>query len=93
MEEDRIQANLGPIAGPVADKDTDNETTKQPKQPKKRFVGRRTADRAEKPRSGNTIEDSSAIQGLSYPPIFRRLFHHADNIDKQSPKHEDRHAI
>ena len=65
MEEDRNEANLGPIAA----QDTDTEPSPQPKQPKKRFVGRRAADRAEKqPSSNSTIEDSSAIQGPPPPP-------------------------
>lgn len=89
MEEDRIQANLGPITH----QDTATETTPQPKQPRKRFVGRRTADRAEKQSSSNsTIEDSNAIQGLPYLPIFRGSFDHANNIVQQSPKLGDQRA-
>ena len=60
MEEDRVQANLGPTA------DVQPEETEKAKQPKKRFVGRRTVGSAGKQQTSNgTIENSGAIQGYS----------------------------
>lgn len=62
MEEDRAQANLGP----VTDGEPDAGVTAKPKQPKKRFVGRRTAEKTdETPNSNAIIEDSGAVQGLA----------------------------
>ncbi|KAG7008134.1 2-(3-amino-3-carboxypropyl)histidine synthase subunit 1 [Physcia stellaris] len=59
MEEDRAQANLGPIT----DGEPDAAVTTKPKQPKKRFVGRRTAEKTdETPSSNAIIEDSGAVQ-------------------------------
>lgn len=58
MEEDRAQANLGadPLDPPLIEK---------PKQPKKRFVGRRNAEKAETRLDANgTIKDSGAVQGI-----------------------------
>ena len=56
MEEDRAQANLG--EGQEADLET--LLTEKPKQPKKRFVGRRAAARAGKEPNGvGTIEDGT----------------------------------
>lgn len=67
MEVDRSKANLGPGAGA----ELDVEVIEKPKQPKRRFVGRRTAEKAEKqPSSNGTIEDSCAIQGLWWPRIL-----------------------
>lgn len=62
MEDDRAQANLGP----VTDAEPDAGATEKPKQPKKRFVGRRAAEKVEiQPDSNGVIEDSGAIQGLA----------------------------
>ena len=61
MEEDRAQANLG--EGQEAE--LENLLTERPKQPKKRFVGRRTAEKAWKqPNGDGAIEDSGAVQGM-----------------------------
>lgn len=59
MEQDRLETNLGP-AQEVA-----QETPVVAKVPKKRFVGRRTAEKAEKDGAvAGSIEDSGAIQGM-----------------------------
>ena len=61
MEEDRAQANLG--GGFEADLDV--SLVEKPKQPKRRFVGRRNAEKAEKqPNVNGSIEDSGAVQGI-----------------------------
>jgi hypothetical protein len=62
MEEDRAATNLGPLVDDALREDP----VAPPKQPKRRFVGKRTAEKA----AGKTsdpnanIEDSSAIQGV-----------------------------
>ncbi|KAF2417515.1 Diphthamide biosynthesis protein 1 [Tothia fuscella] len=59
MEEDRLKTNLGPDVGA----DLESEVTAAPKQPKRRFIGRRAAEAAQSRISTNeSIEDSSAIQ-------------------------------
>lgn len=65
MEKDRAETNLG-------DYPNDEPTTSKEfklKQPKKRFVGRKTAEKSENVEKANgglngTIEDSGAIQGI-----------------------------
>ena len=61
MEQDRSETNLGATAN--SDPEAPGQTTT--KQPKRRFVGRRTAaeEAAQKPDSNKTIEDAEAIQG------------------------------
>lgn len=66
MEEDRAQTDLG-IA---ADIEETHRQEAEIKQPKKRFIGRRTAaeNAAKAPTQINSsIEDSSAIQGRCCP--------------------------
>ena len=65
MEDDRVQVDLG-IAAEIEEKHIQENAIKQPK---RRFVGRRTAAGATKPSSGAaSIEDSGAIQGTgTYP--------------------------
>lgn len=64
MEDDRAATNLGPSA----EDGIPEEPVAVPKQPKRRFVGRKTADAAAKPADPNSnIEDSSAIQGVRHP--------------------------
>lgn len=67
MEEDRVATNLGP----EVDEGMLEEPTAVPRQPKRRFVGRKTAEKSgEQSADPNAnIEDSSAIQGV------RRLLH------------------
>lgn len=61
MEEDRAATNVGPMG----EEQYRGETTAVPKVPKKRFVGRRAAERAAGKTDPNAnIEDSSAIQGV-----------------------------
>jgi 2-(3-amino-3-carboxypropyl)histidine synthase len=62
MEADRAQADLGE----AVTVELDAEKQERPKQPKKRFIARKTAtERAEQNAESNgTIEDSGAIQGL-----------------------------
>ena len=62
MEEERAVTNLGP----TANGEFNSEVPVVPKQPKKRFVGRKQAERAAgKTDSNANIEDSGAIQGIS----------------------------
>lgn len=63
MEDDRAEVDLGIAA--------DIEASQAPepvvRQPKKRFVGRRTATEASsKSGAGNSIEDAGAIQGIYF---------------------------
>lgn len=63
MEDDRAATNLGPeVEEGIAE-----EPQAVPKQPRRRFVGRKTADKAVEATSdpNANIEDSSAIQGRS----------------------------
>lgn len=61
MEEERAVTNLGP----TANDEFNSEVPVVPKQPKKRFVGRKQAERAAgKTDSNANIEDSGAIQGI-----------------------------
>jgi 2-(3-amino-3-carboxypropyl)histidine synthase len=66
MEADRLETNLGP----TADQDLVPEPEASVKQPKRRFVGRKTADQLSQ-KSGdaisNDVESSTAIQGVKYP--------------------------
>lgn len=63
MEDDRAATNLGP----AADEAVPDELPAAPKQPRRRFVGRKTANEAPKAADANAnIEDSSAIQGASH---------------------------
>jgi 2-(3-amino-3-carboxypropyl)histidine synthase len=67
MEEDRAATNLGP----GADDGISEEPTVTAKQPRRRFVGRKTAEKAGEQQGdpNANIEDSSVIQGV------RRLTH------------------
>lgn len=62
MEEDRAETNLGNSVN--ADLAIPGEEKR--KQPKRRFIGRKTAEKAENSNGGlnGTIEDSGAIQGI-----------------------------
>jgi 2-(3-amino-3-carboxypropyl)histidine synthase len=62
MEEDRAATNLGPgVEDGIVE-----ETAHVPKQPKRRFVGRKTAEKTSEQQAdpNANIEDSSAIQGV-----------------------------
>jgi 2-(3-amino-3-carboxypropyl)histidine synthase len=64
MEDDRIATNLGP----EMNGDVESEVVTPAKQPKRRFVGRRTAEQAAQSNGTNgSIEDSGAIQGVNRP--------------------------
>jgi hypothetical protein len=64
MEEDRLATNLGPETSDSLDADT----PAAPKQPKRRFVGRRAAEAATATNAPNgSIEESTAIQGVKSP--------------------------
>lgn len=64
MEEDRLATNLGPAAVD----DIESEVTSPAKQPKRRFVGRKAAEKAASNTDANgSIEESSAIQGVKAP--------------------------
>lgn len=85
MEEDRAATNLGPDI----DENIAEEPAAVPKQPKRRFVGRKTVEKAaagEQHADANAnIEDSSAIQGVR-PPARDSLRWHAElNHCKQWP--------
>jgi hypothetical protein len=60
MEDDRAQVDLG-IAADIEEAHAAAEPVQ--KQPKKRFVGRRTADATARNAGNTSIEDSGAIQG------------------------------
>lgn len=60
MEDDRAQTDLG-IAADIEEAHYAAEPV--PKQPKKRFVGRRTANASVRNDGNTSIEDSGAIQG------------------------------
>jgi 2-(3-amino-3-carboxypropyl)histidine synthase len=61
MEDDRARVDLG-IAADIEEAQAAAEPVQ--KQPKKRFVGRRTADATAKNGNNTSIEDSGAIQGM-----------------------------
>jgi 2-(3-amino-3-carboxypropyl)histidine synthase len=63
MESDRIETNLGPMV----DDTFVPEPQAQTKQPKRRFIGRRTAQQLENgpaDRAPEDFEDKSSLQGL-----------------------------
>jgi hypothetical protein len=61
MEEDRLATNLGPEDAEILQ----TEATSAPRQPKRRFVGRRAAEAAATTNAPNgSIEESTAIQGV-----------------------------
>jgi hypothetical protein len=62
MEDDRAATNLGP----EIDEGIEEEPTVAPKQPRRRFVGRKNAETANEQQAdpNANIEDSSAIQGV-----------------------------
>jgi 2-(3-amino-3-carboxypropyl)histidine synthase len=60
MEDDRLETDLGIAADIEAEHIAQAPVQKQPK---KRFVGRRTADASAKNGANTSIEDSGAIQG------------------------------
>ena len=62
MEEDRAATNLGPDL----DESIIEEPVAVPKQPKRRFVGRKTTEKSGEQQvdPNANIEDSSAIQGV-----------------------------
>lgn len=62
MEEDRAATNIGPDV----DEGIIEEPVAVPKQPKRRFVGRRTTEKSGEQQvdPNANIEDSSAIQGV-----------------------------
>lgn len=61
MEADRAETDLGDSIIPELEAEEDEK----PKQPRKRFIGRRAAAEKAEQRNGpnGTIEDSGAIQG------------------------------
>jgi hypothetical protein len=66
MEDDRAATNLGPST----EDGMTEEPAQVPRQPKRRFVGRKTAEVAGRPAPTDpnaNIEDSSAIQGVRSP--------------------------
>jgi hypothetical protein len=71
MEEDRAQADLG-IAADIEEAHTPPPPEPSTKQPKKRFVGRRTAA-ARNAGSEQTSESSRAIQGMNKLTVKSRL--------------------
>jgi hypothetical protein len=69
MEEDRAATNLGPDV----DEGIVEEPVAVPKQPKRRFVGRKTAEKGGEQQAdpNANIEDSSAIQGVRRLIVYR----------------------
>jgi 2-(3-amino-3-carboxypropyl)histidine synthase len=68
MESDRIETNLGP----TDDQDIEPEPKSVPKQPKRRFVGRKTADQLaqQNARDGSIEDTSSTLQGNTQTPLL-----------------------
>jgi 2-(3-amino-3-carboxypropyl)histidine synthase len=67
MEEDRLETNLGP----TAENDIVPEVKPETKQPRRRFVGRRTAQQLKEESSNQAapdVESSSSLQG----PLINR---------------------
>lgn len=62
MEKDRAETNLGTSV----DADFEIRTGEKPKEPKRRFIGRKAGEKArlERKESNGTIEASGAIQGI-----------------------------
>jgi 2-(3-amino-3-carboxypropyl)histidine synthase len=61
MEDDRVQVDLG-IAADIEEAHVSSKITQ--KQPKKRFIGRRTADAsATTGETGSSTQDAGAVQG------------------------------
>jgi 2-(3-amino-3-carboxypropyl)histidine synthase len=62
MEDDRAATNLGPDV----EENISEEPSVAAKQPRRRFVGRKTADKGDEQQAdpNANIEDSSAIQGV-----------------------------
>ena len=67
MEEDRAETNLGQAV------DVEQSIKEVPRQPKKRFIGRRAAAErpAERGSTTGTIEESGAIQSPSSSTNYR----------------------
>jgi 2-(3-amino-3-carboxypropyl)histidine synthase len=65
MENDRAATNLGP----EADQGMPEEAVPVQKQPRRRFVGRKPAEKTSEQQAdpNANIEDSSAIQGVRSP--------------------------
>jgi hypothetical protein len=66
MEDDRAATNLGP----EVEESMSEEPVAAQKQPRRRFVGRKTAEKAAGEQHADpnaNIEDSSAIQGVRHP--------------------------
>lgn len=62
MEDDREQTDLGPTVSA----DLNGDAAPEPRQPKKRFIGRRAAEeRATAKGVESGIEDSNAVQGAA----------------------------
>lgn len=73
MEEDRAATNLGP----EVEEGISEEPAVVPKQPRRRFVGKKTAGAASEQQSdpNTNIEDSSAIQGVRHLiTLTKRLY-------------------
>ena len=75
MESDRAKVDLGPDE--LSENYKPADVPDIPKQPKKRFVGKRAAaERAERDGKGSaSIEDNGAIQGTQTKFSDRRNFH------------------
>ena len=71
MEEDRLETNLGP----TADNDIVPEVQLEPRQPRRRFVGRRTAEQLKDESTDQVyvdVESGSSLQGklINYYPLL-----------------------
>lgn len=72
MEDDRAEVDLG-IAADIESQDNPEPALKQPK---KRFVGRRTATQTAASKNGTgAVEDAGAIQGNGLPFHFSNQNH------------------
>ena len=65
MEEDRAQADVGV----AVEAELQGKNQDVPKQPSRRFIGRKTAaaNAQKKGETNGHIEDSTAVQGLMFP--------------------------
>lgn len=71
MENDRARTGLGESVI----SEIDAEKQEKPKQPKKRFIGRRAAaeNAEQRGHSNDTIENSGAVRGLTYCGLSNAL--------------------
>ena len=72
MEEDRAEADVGPVIDPVVP----GAKQETPRQPSRRFVGRKTAAASahQRAETNGHIESSTAVQGLSVSSMQEKIW-------------------